>query len=535
MKLRTSVALVCSLSSSFSLSLGCGGDPAEEEGPGALPPPSCKAAPSGSTTIAAPQLAYTLSDRWHEAWLGSPAVADLDGDGRIEIVVPRHEQLIVWRADNTIAWRQTLPGRIWSSPVVADLVPSRPGLEVAVAARGQIAAYDAAGTALPGFPFSWRDELRSIAAGDIDGNGDLELVAVTSSPLSSGGKRDVVIAIHHNGAVVDGFPPNTSGASGCDAACYVTGGYDENLALGDVDGDSRADVFITQDNAYMSLHDGRGRAFDAAPIFEDRTKFSGVRWMVDYAEAQQGYADNEDTAEQAHFTNTAPAIADLDGDGVGELIALGSIQNAAQTERELGVGLFVARKDGTRPDAWITPPRFPDYRGGLWDGSGNIVGITNQVTVADLDPNRTGPELVFAGFDGRIHAVDARGEQMWSRTYTTSGSVWTAGIAVADLSGDASPELVFATYSPTGGDLIILDAGGNIVHRLPLGGRGAMPVPTIADADADGDLDIVVSLKDGEDRKRSVLIYEVPGSSANCVLWPTARGNLRRDGFVNPG
>src|SRR6185503_17416045 len=208
--------------------------------------------------------------------------------------------------------------------VVADLVPSIAGLEVAVSSRGVIAAFDAHGNALPGFPFTWRDEMRSLAAGDIDGDGALELVAVTSNPLDANNQRDIVIAIHANGSMVSGFPPNTTGAAGCDDACYVTGGYDQNLAIGDVDGDHRADIFATQDNAYMSLHDGTGRAFDAASIFDGRTKFSGIRWMVDYRLAQQGYADDEDTDEQAHFTNTAPAIADLDGDGTGELIALGS-------------------------------------------------------------------------------------------------------------------------------------------------------------------------------------------------------------------
>ncbi|HWU89879.1 MAG TPA: PQQ-binding-like beta-propeller repeat protein [Kofleriaceae bacterium] len=529
MRARISVVLVC------AISFGCGQDPGvEEEGTGAVPPPSCSPAATGGATVAAPRLAYTLSDRWHEAWLASPAVADLDGDGVVEIVAPRDELLIAWHADNTIAWKATLPGRIWSSPVVADLLPSRPGLEVAVASRGQIVAYDATGHVLPGFPFQWRDELRSLAAADLDGTGGLELVAVTSSPLAAGGQRDVVIAIDGSGAIVGGFPPNTTGTSGCDDACYVTGGYDENLALGDVDGDGRADIFVTQDNAYMSLHDGTGRAFDAAPIFRGRTKFSGIRWMVDYDLAQQGYANDESRDEQAHFTNTAPTIADLDGDGSPELISLGSIQNAAQTDRERGVGLFVARCDGTRPDAWITPPRFPDYRGGLWDGGDNIVGITNQVTVANIDPGHPGPELVFAGFDGRIHAVDARGTKLWTRTYTGASDVWTAGIVAADLSGDGSPELVFTTYGPSGGDLIILDAGGNIQHRIPLGGRGAMPVPTIADADGDGDLDIIVSLKDAVDRERSVLVFDVPGSSANCLLWPTGRGNFRRDGYLPP-
>ncbi|MEO8705688.1 MAG: VCBS repeat-containing protein, partial [Kofleriaceae bacterium] len=266
-----------------------------------------------------------------------------------------------------------------------------------------------------------------------------------------------------------------------------------------------------------------------------RTKFSGIRWMVDYGLAQQGYADDEAVDEQAHFTNTAPALADLDGDGVAELIALGSIQNAAQDDRERGVGLFVAHPDGTRPDAWVAPPRFPGYLAGLWDYGDNLVGITNQVAVAELDPQHAGPELVFAGFDGKLHAVDARGAELWSTTYTTSAETWTGGVVIGDLSGDGSPELVLTTYGPSGGDLLVADAGGNIVHRIALGGRGAMPVPTLADVDGDGDIDIVVSLKDAEDRVRSVVIYEVPGSSTNCLLWPTGRGNLRRDGFVSPG
>lgn len=93
---------------------------------------------------------------------------------------------------------------------------------------------------------------------------------------------------------------------------------------------------------------------------------------------------------------------------------------------------------------------------------------------------------------------------------------------------------MFATYSPSGGDLVILHAGGNELHRVALGGRGAMPVPTIADVDNDCDLDIVVSLKDAEDKVRSVLVYEVPGSSGNWLTWPTRRGNDRRDGWLPP-
>ena len=528
--LRASVVLV--------LAAACGGgDDGGDDDPLPLPVPSCAPAATGSPDVAAPELAYTLIDRWHEAWLASPAVIDLDSDGTVELVVPRDELLVVWRIVGGApveAWRAATGGRIWASPVVADLLPGRPGLEVAVSSRGAIHAFDATGAALPGFPFTWRDELRSLAAGDIDGDGALELVAVTNDPLDAGTRRDIVIAVEADGRTVAGFPANTGGAAGCDDACYVTGGYDQNLALGDVNGDDRVDILAPQDNAYVSLHDGTGRAMDAAAIFDGRTKYSGIRMMLDYRLAQQGYADDEAVDLQGHFTNTAPAIADLDGDGTGEVILLGSVQTTDQNDRERGVALWVTRADGTRPDAWLVPPHFPDYRSGLWDFEDNVVAATNQVAVAELDPARVGPELVFAGFDGRIHAVDARGAVLWARDFAQRDTEVTGGVVIADLSGDGIPEIVFTTYSAGGGRLLVLDAAGNQRHAIALPGRGAMPVPTIADVDGDGTLDIVVSLKGGEDREPQTLIYRVPASSTNCLPWPTGRGNVRRDGYLPP-
>ncbi len=502
-----------------------------------LEPPSaaCEAGPMPSATVQAPTLLATLSDRWHEGWLASPAVADLDGDGTNEIVVARAGLLLAWHLDGSVAMRFEVEGRIWASPIVADLVPSHAGLEVAFAERANVHVLGADGAELPGFPYAWRDELRSIAAGDIDGDGAYELVVVTTSPLEGAGQRDIVLALELDGSVHAGFPPNTTGAAGCDDACYVTGGYDQNVAVGDITGDDAAEIFATQDNAYLSLHDGTGRAFDAASIFRGRTKFSGVRFLHDYAEAQQGYADDEPSANQAHFTNSAPAIADLDGDGTRDLVVLGSVQNASQDDRLRGVGLWAVHADGTRLTAWTTPFHAPDYLAGLWDYEGtNVVGATNQVSIAELFPDRAGPELVFAGFDGRIHCVGADATEIWRTPYTTSDRVLTGGVAVADLSQDGVPEIVFATYSPDMDQsaLFVLAATGVELHRITLPARGSMAVPTIADVEGDGDLEIVVSLKDGEDRTRSVLVYTVPGSGTACLPWPTGRRDLLRDGLV---
>ena len=69
----------------------------------------------------------------------------------------------------------------------------------------------------------------------------------------------------------------------------------------------------------------------------------------------------------AASTNTAPAIAHVDGHGTGEIIMFGSMQNAAQSNRERGVALWVVGNDGTRPEASVEPLHVPDFIDGRWD------------------------------------------------------------------------------------------------------------------------------------------------------------------------
>ena len=413
--------------------------------------------------------------------------------------------------------------------MVADIIGDGK-LEVAFAARDRVYLVDAAGQVAPGFPVTWEDELRSIAAGDLDGDGDLDIAA----SLARGGAPDILNAWTGEGAQLPGFPPLQSGSSGCDDKCYLAGCYDQNLAIGDLDGDGKADLVAPHDNAYVSIHKGTGEAFDAADVYPV-TKTPGVRYLHVLAEAMQGYADDEETALQAHFTNTAPAIADLDGDGAREVVLLASVQNAAQSDRLKGVAVWVVGSDAGRRPAFATPVHFPDYLSGLWDyGETNIVAITNQASVADISAAHPGLEVVFPGFDGAIHAVSAAGEVLWSHTYTDDPVVATGGVVIGDLSADGVPEVIFNTYSTDAdkGRLVVLGADGGLLHEDPLPRRGAMPVPTLADVDGDGGVEIVVSLKDAEDKVESVRVYRVPGSATNCLPWPTGRGNLVRSGLV---
>jgi hypothetical protein len=483
-----------------------------------------------------------LTDDGSEGWLASPAIADLDGDGKVEIIAARGGHVIAWHADGTRAFSfDTTKDRIWASPIVGNFTGDAK-LEIAVAARDSAYLIDASGHAVSGFPKVWGTETRTVAAGDVDGDGALDIVVGVRT--GSGELRDVVNAYHANGSAVAGFPPVASGVSGCTPkTCYPAGLYDQNLAIGDLDGDGKQDLVLPHDNAYASFFKGTGAAFDANPMFEDRPKTPGVRYMLDLAEAKQGYSDAEDTSNQAHFTNTPPAIADIDKDGKPDIVMVSSVQNASQDDRKRGVALWVLGSDASRRPGWEAPFHVPAYVMGLGDGfnpelegdpvpnADNLVGLTNQVTIADIDANKPGLEMIFAGYDGKIHAVAADKTELWSTPYAPDGRALTAGIVVADLSADGAPEIVFTTYSPDagGGALFVLSSSGQQLHKVALPKRGSMAAPTIGDVDGDGTLDIVVSLKDEGEH---VLVFQVPGSKPNCVLWPTGRGNYLRNGWV---
>ena len=516
-----------------AVAAACDGGGAVNEGhPIPLPGPSCEATDAGTAEIAEPALRATLPASWDENWLGSPAVYDLDGDGAMEIVAGRHSVLYVWGADGALRWRAPVgesasspndhgESRQYASPVVGDLDGDGDG-EIAIAYDVQVAVYDHEGNLLAGWPAAFPgaadgDEIRSLAAADLDGDGVQELLAVKTS------EGPVTNVWTIDGQVAPGWPqiqPETC------PDCGEYGGYDQNIGAADLDGDGVPEVVSTYDCSYIGIARADGSPYPANAMFSG-AYVNNVPMFHDLALAIQGWGD--DGEDRDEFTDSPPVFADLDADGLPELVLYSDHERAGEYVNR-GNCLWAVEADLSRVPGF----EWPICSGGpLYTGyQDNIVQVAPVPAVGNLLGDDR-PEIVVPSYDGYLRCYGPDGVLAWDYAFDSPGGdfIGASGAAIADLSGDGRPEVVFTTYSIAGdvSKLVILDAGGNEIRAVPISGRGSMGPPTIADVDGDGDLEIVLSLKDtlgGE--LGGVQIWDVAGSAGNCIEWPTARGgNLR--------
>jgi hypothetical protein len=155
-------------------------------------------------------------------------------------------------------------------------------------------------------------------------------------------------------------------------------------------------------------------------------------------------------------------------------------------------------------------------------------------TVVDIAGDQR-PEIVASVPDGFVYAVGPTGKRLWRYDYARGAAkTFASEVVAADLNRDGRPELVFGTYALTrrSGRLVVLSASGKRLYDVRLrhqgsdgNGIGVPAAPSIGDLDGDGRLEIVVTTFD-----HGLDIYRVRGSSPNCLPWPTGRGNLLRNG-----
>jgi hypothetical protein len=526
--------------------------------------------------VQAPVFVTNLSGQ--TSWFASPVVYDLDGDGANELIAAYYD-IFVFGSDGSLLHRaEDGSSRVYAPHVVADL--DGDGTTEVVAGRGhEVWAWEWNGAALvvkTGWPADTTTggnspEVRGMAAGDLDGDGAIEIVVSTTQTVdtSLGGAQIFVFDADGDSYQPAGghFPAwpryNNLAGPGNDADRNGMGHsgfgcYGLNVGVGDIDDDPELEVIATYDNHHIQAFDHDGVAIDSSDYYTNRTSpWVGnrltwgqfIRWADaavehDHYHLHTGTWPHPSWTEWLQWTASPPAVADLDLDGRNEVIGVPNIEKYVPYVTQ-AYGIMVlegSHGDGSRSarrkTGWEVLPRgsAPIDVDGWYPPSG--VPATAIVNIA----GDARPEIVVSLNDGYAYAYRSTGERLWRRnTRHGLGIVFNSEATVADLNQDGFPEILITTFGDpdvhSSGHLMILSAAtGAILHDVPLpnpghngNGNGAPAAPAVGDLDGDGQLEIFVQTFD-----HGMDVFTVPGSADNCLLWPTARGGPIRSGSADP-
>jgi uncharacterized repeat protein (TIGR01451 family) len=498
----------------------------------------------GQVVTAAP--AYTITQKWQRCypgnwcetgWYASPAVADLDQDGKPEVLWGGYTLMAVNGSNGTLKWNGTNTGRLWPGIVVADL-DHNGSLEVVTGnGSGYVAVYKGDGnsysSAWPKQNFSG-SEIRSLAAADLDGNQTMEIAIARAS----GGSYNQWTVLQLDGSTRPGWPNLKSTEPG-----YGWGAYNENIGIGDIDGDHRAEIIGPSDVHYVSAFNDNGTQIPANAMYGAGKYWSQVGLHVDHAVDLRGYA-NCGSEHRPNMANSAPTLADVNGDGTLEIIIVGNVYNCGTDPyTDLYEMPFILNADRTRwKDAindWTAIP-IPDAHAAPLSEDYNLIenNVPNPV-VADLDGDGR-KEVLYPSYDGRVHAywLDKTEHGSWPfEVYNPAEGFirFATEPIVADLNDDGKAEVIFASWTQNGsnapGKLYIVSWDGNLIQSIDLprdtndDRGGSLAAPTIANIDADPDLEIVVGTIN-----KGLVAYDIANSSHARILWGTGRGTPQRTG-----
>jgi hypothetical protein len=415
----------------------------------------------------------------------SAAVAQLDGDGPLEIVTGASDRLYAWNADGhevrdgdgnaaTNGVFSALGQNYAAGPAVGDL--DHDGLDEIVACSWdtrQVFVFQGDGSVRPGWPRSIVTTTHGIwatpALGDLDLDGNLDIVVL-----------------------------------GLDGRLYAWRADGSELRDGDADPTTQGVLWVNPSPATWS----RGApaianilTADAAPEIVFGTENSRIYMLRADGSVAPGWPK-----VCGSRVSSSPSIGDIDGDG-GLEIAVPSQDGK----------LYVLRGDGTALAGW--PRTLPND----WPGT-----LLPSVALADLDGDGK-LELVAGSTGGNVesgslYVFDWQGSVRPGWPVDVHSAAEASPI-VGDLNSDGQPEIVYGGES---GILYGFELDGSLAPGFPIRvGAEVRSTPTLADVDGDTKVDLILSCWD-----QQVYVWSFSGLYVrHTTPWGAFKGNMLRNGI----
>jgi subtilisin family serine protease len=426
------------------------------------------------------------------------AYADLDGDNQLEVVALSQSQLHAWKANGTYlsGFPVNLPFVPAETPiVVADLdKDSKPEIIVGFAHgnnnAGIIAAYRNNGSLMPGFPAGKiagknTNLFSRIVAGDIDGDGKPELIAVAQTQYENAFSNErYLIALDASGSMKTGWPKLSTNEFS----------YTNQFAVADLDKDGKREILVAanRDANRLMIYRGDGS------IRNEITQFVGV--------------------------------TDL---GVGDLNSDGNVEILFRTAPQISGGshqIYVTDTQGNTITGW---PKSITTRP---SGPGRM---NTQLFMADIDSN--GDQELVAPTVSHIEAYNHDGSVVsgYPLLVVTDTDGQIGGpVVLAHTATSPQATYIFGSQARMPGTsissaMMAVGANGQSLNGWPkaLSGGRIGDIPVIGDLENDGKLDIgyvrpQYGLIDG-----TFYLYEVAGAGRSSAC-PTVYCGNQRDAFM---
>ncbi len=410
----------------------------------------------------------------------------------------------------------------------------------------------------------------SVAVGDLNGDGDLEVVVVANK----------VYAWHHDGAELvdgDGDPQTWGVISSLGGASWVS-----HPALGRIDNLPGLDIVASsRDTKQVFVFNANGQVAPGWPRTLENTiragmvvgdiNDDGLNEVIAVDESGVVYVFNRNGTEfidgdanpatqgvffrmqlPMTFNYSTPCVADVDNDGKDEIIV------GSQNSR-----VYVLNDNATVSPGWpyvLSTPIAGSPAVGDVDANGDLEIVVfetvgnlrvlnhdgtqqmNQFFANGSPPLFFNPSPVLGNVQGdgkleifvptkagKVHGIQSNGVPLagWPVTYSTTAIYTESSPVIVDVDNNGTCDVVLGDESQY---IRAWQLNGQVLAGFPLATDDAMRgVPTVTDLDRDGSVDLVAA---GWDKTVHVWDF-VGGWNAAKALWPRFHANLHNNGRLN--